>query len=150
VSRKQKSRRREIDWQAVEFVVQGERLQLTADEKKMVIRRVAHRMIDNDDRLHNWRSQSTAAKITAVAMAGRMMTSERSAQRIKDELRPADKRTCPVCREPMWVYDDGTIEAHPNRLMDECELSGTVLPPPVRGLAALRPDLFRWLPAVTS
>ena len=148
--RKQKSQRRPIDWRNVEFVVQGCRMKLTVDEKKMVIRRVAHRMMNDADRLENWRSPSTAAKLTAVQMAERMMTSERSAQRIKDELRPADKRTCTECGEPMWVYDDGTIEAHPNRISEQCELSGTVVPMPgAHGLAVIRPDLYGWLGVVS-
>ena len=142
--------KRAIDWRAVDFVVSGERLDLTADEKKMVIRRLEHRMLDNAhrigrDRLDYW-SPTARHVITAASVAERMMTSERTAQRIRDELRVADKRKCPVCGEPMWVYDDDTVEAHPNRLMDECELSGMKLPARVRGLAALRPDLFAWLP----
>ena len=144
--------RRQIDWRAVEFVVDGARLELSPDEKRMVIRRLSHRMLDNDTRVTKYAywMQSNAAKLSAASVAERMGTSERTAQRIKDELRPAEKRVCPVCREPMWVYDDGTVEAHPNRLMEECELSGRQVPPPPRGLAAIRPDLYGWLVVMTA
>jgi hypothetical protein len=140
--------KRAIDWRAVEFVLSGAKLKLTGAEKRMVIRRVAHRMLDNTNRRDHYHSPATAALITTDQMAELMMTTGRSVQRIKDELRPADKRTCPVCGEPMWVYSNGFVEAHPDRLSEECELSGTALPPPPRGLAALRPDLYRW--AVTA
>ena len=137
-----------IDWRAVQFVIDGDRLRLRADEKRMVIRRVAHRMLDHHDRIQkygHW-SPANAAKITADQMAERMVTTARSVQRFQEELRPADKRVCPVCREPMWVYDDGIVEPHPTPLMEECDLSGRQVPKPVRGLAAIRPDLYAWLP----
>ncbi len=67
------------------------------------------------------------------------------AQRLKDELPRAERQTCPVCREPMWVLDEGKVEPHPDSLMEQCVMSDRVMPPPLRGLAALRPDLYSWL-----
>lgn len=141
--------KREIDWLAVDMVVGGARMKLTADEKRMVIRRLADRLLNNDEYKHDYWSPATITKITAGKLAERMFLTERSVQRIKDDLRPAQKQVCPVCREPMWVYDDGTVEAHPDRLADDCEMTGRQLPQPLRGLAALRPDLYPWLEVVS-
>lgn len=135
-----------IDWLAVNFVVRGERLKLTPDEKHMAIRRLDERILTQNDCRNEFWSAATAAKLSAAQVAERMFISERSVCRLLAELPPADKRVCPVCREPMWVWRDGTVEAHPNRITEQCELSGHKLPQPVRGLAALRPDLYPWWP----
>ena len=110
---------RRIDWRAVQFVCEGEKLRLSVEEKRMVIRRMEHRLLCNGDSI--W--TCTASKITADELAERMHTSARSVQRIRELLPHAHKRTCPDCGEPMWVYDDGTVEAHPRRTLEQCGFS---------------------------
>ena len=112
---------RRIDWRAVQFVCEGERLMLSSKEKQMVVRRMEHLLLVQGDSI--W--TCTASKITADELAERMHTSARSVQRIKELLPHAHKRTCPICREQMWVYDDGTVEAHPKAWAEQCEFSGS-------------------------
>lgn len=135
--------KRAIDWRAVEFVVQGSRLDLTGDEKRMVVRRLSERILTRQDYCDDWWSPSTAAKLTARDVADRLRTSERTVARLLADMPPATKRICPQCGEQMWVLDDsGIVEAHPDRFYDQCPNPDE----PVRnGLAAQRPDLYRWL-----
>lgn len=130
---------RDIDWRAVDMVCEGTRLALTTDEKRMVIRRLAPKMLSTGD--WYW-AKSTAAKLTAGQVAERLQTSERSVQRTLSELPDADKRVCPVCMEDMWVLDSGVVEPHADRLSEQCPMSGR---PMLTGLAAIRPDLYQWL-----
>jgi hypothetical protein len=132
----------DIDWLAVDMVCQGTPLALNPSEKKMVIRRLSHRMLSQGD--WYW-SQTTASKLTAAQVAERLQTTERSVQRMRDELPDGERQVCPVCRQDMWVVE-GRVEAHPDSLFEQCPMSMEYLPAPVRGLAALRPDLFAWLP----
>lgn len=135
----------DIDWQAVNVVVKEHRPQrLRPDEKRMAVRRLSRRMLDNSDCGNYW-SPSYAAKITASQVAEWLFTTERSVQRIKDDLPPAVEQRCPECGEPCWVYPNRMIEAHPDRFRVECEASDTQLPAPLQGLAAVRPDLYRWV-----
>ena len=131
---------RHIDWLAVDMVCQGTRLaHLTPDERRMVIRRLEHRMLNSDD--WYW-SQTSGAKLTARQVADRLAVTPRSVERFQAELPPATEQPCPVCREPMWVLDTGTVEPHPDRLYRQCPMSGRQV---LRGLAALRPDLYPWV-----
>ena len=131
---------RYIDWLAVDMVCQGTSLALTSDEKKMVIRRLAPRMLTATD--WHW-AQATANKLTTGQVAERLQLSERSLERIKDQLPLANSATCPVCRERMWVMvKDGIVEAHSDSRYQQCPMSGRQV---LRGLAAIRPDLYRWL-----
>lgn len=79
--------------------------------------------------------------ITASEVAQRLGTTARSVERMLAELRPAAESRCPVCREPMWIVE-GVVEDHPDALFVTCPMSGQET---VRGLAAHRPDLYRWL-----
>ena len=106
-----------IDWLAVDWVCQGSSLSLKPDEKRMVIRRLAPRMLRNDD--HFW-SQASAAKLSAQVVAERLQMDPRSVQRIQSELPPATQGRCPICREPAWVLHTGVIEPHPNQFYEEC------------------------------
>lgn len=130
----------DIDWKAVYWACNGTRLKLTADEKRMVIRRLDERMLNPDD--WGW-SRITGAKLTATTVAEWLVTTERSVVRFRVELPPAEKRRCPRCSETMWLLSDGIVEPHPDRYFDECEMSGK----PLRGLAAVRPDLYGWVDA---
>lgn len=132
----------DIDWLSVQMVVfEGKSLPLrTAADKRMAIRRLDDRMLSAGD--WYW-SSKTAAKLTAKQVAERMHTTERSVQRIQSELPPADRRVCSACGEPAWVYPNGIVEPHPTRMLDDCELSGKLWP--LRGLAAIRPDLYQWV-----
>lgn len=126
---------KDIDWYAVNTVC-TERVamrHLTSDEKRMVVRRLLEKM-----RRTSSRNDHT---ITAGYVAELLGTTERSIERYIAELPPADKRTCPVCREDMWVIGS-EVEPHPDRLLDECPMSYSQTR---KGLAAIRPDLYRWM-----
>ena len=140
---------RAIDWLAVDMVCQeGVSLALSAAEKRAVIRRLAPRMLTRREMEENYWSPSTASKLTAGQIAQRLQATQRSVWRLLAELPPAEQRNCPVCREPMWVrLSDNAVEPHADRIFEQCPMSGR---PPLRGLAALRPDLYPWLPAVAS
>ena len=105
-----------IDWLAVEWVCHGASLALKADEKKAAIRRLSPRMLGNNE---SWLLQS-ATKLSAQTVADRLRTTDRTVQRIRDELPPATRGRCPECREPVWVLNDGVIEPHANNFYEEC------------------------------
>ena len=109
-----------VDWRAVQWVCQGEKLRLSISEKQMVIRRMADRLMANGDSV--W--TCAVGKVTADELAERMYTSARSVQRMKESLKPAHKRRCPHCQQGMWVYDDGTVEAHPTNTLAQCGFRG--------------------------
>ena len=114
---------------------------LTPTEKRMVLRRLSERMLHSDD----WHySKATVAKLTCNMVAEWLSTTPRSVQRTLSELPKADKDVCPVCKEPMWVVND-IVEAHPDRLMDTCVMTGRIFRTRKRGLALVRPDLYEWL-----
>ena len=128
----------DIDWLAVEMVCNGTALRLTAVERRMVMRRLADKMA---------RTGSVyETGLTAEEVARRLGCTSRSVERFKNDLPPADKRKCPVCGNPMWVIA-GRVEAHPDRLFNECLMSGRYVR---SGLAAERPDLYLWLEEVSA
>lgn len=122
-----------IDWLAVNYVVsEGITMaHLTPAEKRMVMRRLADRM----------RTSDSFGVLTSVEVARRLGTTVRSVERMKAELPYGVQRQCPVCKQPMWVVD-GLVEPHPTRMLEECPMSGRQA---LQGLAAVRPDLYRWL-----
>ena len=127
----------DIDWLAVEMTVQGTRLALNRDEKLMAIRRLEHRMLA--------KGESDWLKLSAGQLAERLQICSRTVERLWAELPMANKVNCPVCREPMWAQlDGGVVEPHPDRMYDECPMSGQQM---LRGLAAVRPDLYGWVVA---
>ena len=123
----------EIDWLRVDMVCNGTPLKLTPAEKRMAIRRLADKMSAT--------SSMYATGLSSEEVARRLQTTPRSVERLKRELIPAERRICPVCREPMWVIGS-EVEAHPDRLFGECPMSYSQTR---RGLAAIRPDLYGWL-----
>jgi hypothetical protein len=134
--------KRQIDWLRVDWVCQGTALPLTPGEKRMVVRRLSDRMLDRND---GYWDRGTIGKLTAAQVAERLCVSERSVQRLRDEMPAATKKPCPVCHETMWILrDTNTVEAHPDRLYEQCPMSGQTLHTR-SGLAAVRPDLYGWL-----
>ena len=125
---------RDIDWLAVDMVVSGTALKLHSAEKRMVMRRLADKMLKNTD------SPYCTWKLGCDEVARRLQTTDRTIIRYLQEMPAGDKKPCPVCREPMWVVS-GVVEAHPDRLFVECPMSGTQVR---RGLAAIRPELYAW------
>lgn len=130
----------DIDWYAVHTVC-SERVamhHLKSDEKRMVVRRLLEKM------------RRTSARndqaVTADYVANLLGTTQRSIERYIAELPPADKRVCPVCREDMWVIN-GEVEPHPDRIFRECPMSYSQTR---KGLAAIRPDLYRWVDEAVS
>lgn len=123
----------DIDWLRVEMVCNGTPLKLTTDERRMVVRRLVDKMANS--------SSIYATGLTAEEVGRRLGVTPRSVERFKAELPPADKRTCPVCKEPMWVIGS-EVEPHPDRLFEECPMSYSQTR---RGLAAIRPDLYQWV-----
>lgn len=124
-----------IDWLAVHMVVTGTPLKLTPTERKMAMRRLSERLLTLADSY-----MCPGNKLTADEVARRLQVTPRSVVRYNTELPRAEKRVCPVCREPMWVVD-GVVEAHPDRLHIECPMTATRVR---HGLAAIRPDLYAW------
>ena len=135
---------KDIDWQVVDWVATGTRMigGLTPDEKRMIIRRLDEKMLDESD---EFRAYGVEGKLSALTVADRLRTTTRSVHRLRSELPPATKRVCPVCHEPMWVLNTGVVEPHADRIYEKCEMSGQRL---LSGLAAARPDLYAW--AVTA
>jgi len=124
----------DIDWLAVQMVCDGATIHhLTKAERAMVIRRLSDRMRSNASRY--------CTGLTSDDLALRLGVSIREIDRGKAELPEAQQRQCPVCHEPMWVIA-GRVEAHPDRLFNECLMSGRYVR---SGLAAERPDLYLWL-----
>lgn len=125
----------DIDWYAVHCVVsEGIVLKLHAEERKMVVRRLAERMISRNEHPHG-------NKLSQEEIGRRLQCTSRTVLRDCADLEPGIKQTCPVCGEPMWVVR-GVVEAHPDRCHIECPMSGRV---GRRGLAALRPELYLWV-----
>jgi len=153
--------RRAIDWQAVDYVVRGGTLHgLTSAEVRMIARQVSDRMLDVGDSSKH----IPPGKLTATMMGERVGMSETGMQAVFRRLPEAERRRCPECRGDMWVLANGVIEEHGDRyLQDSCTMSdrladGTVALQPMprrllprrlllRGLARMRPDLYRWLVA---
>ena len=130
----------DIDWLAVDMVCSGASMALHPDERRAALRRMAARMIVNGDSMYDY-----SGLLSAEEVGRRIRMDVRSVQRIRSGLPPATETTCPVCRERVWVAGN-VVEPHPDRLLEDCPMGGRAMPAPVRGLAALRPDLFRWLP----
>ena len=131
----------DIDWLAVEWVCAGTVLKLTPDEKRAVVRRLLPKMLDNDE------SAVYTTKLSSAEVARRLATTERSIERYKAELADANEKCCPVCRQGMWVIA-GEVAPHPDVLMrEDCPMSGRQM---LRGLAAIRPDLYRWIEEVPA
>ena len=126
----------DIDWLAVWTVLTGTAVKLTQAERKMVMRRLEERMLRPGE--SGWRTN----KLSASEVARRLGITERSVCRYLAELRAAEKSQCPVCRQDMWTYPDGWVEPHPDALLRECPMSSR---PKMRGLAAVRPDLYGWV-----
>ena len=93
-----------IDWLAVHMVVTGTPLKLTPTERKMAMRRLSERLLTLADSY-----MCPGNKLTADEVARRLQVTPRSVVRYNTELPRAEKRVCPVCREPMWVVD-GVVE----------------------------------------
>lgn len=138
----------DIDWLAVESVVIQRKPQiLNAEERRAAIRRLEHLMLTNQD----WSQSATKITYEQVAWLIRKPDrvtgkptpiSVRSVERLMGELPKATKCVCPDCFEDMWVAD-GVVEPHPTRYFEkECPSSGCYAR---TGLAAIRPDLYRWL-----
>ena len=123
----------DIDWLRVDMVCNGTPLKLTTDERRMVVRRLADKMART--------GSIYEIGLTAEEIGCRLGCTSRQVERYKADLPPADKRTCPVCGEPMWVIG-AEVEPHPDRLFEECPMSYSQTR---KGLAAIRPDLYRWL-----
>lgn len=124
----------DIDWYAVHCVVtEGIPLKLHAEERRMVVRRLAERMIGPAEHLHG-------NKLSHEEIGRRLQCTSRTVLRDCNQLEPGIKQICPVCREDMWVVA-GVIEAHADGCHIECPMTGR---PGRRGLAAIRPDLYAW------
>ncbi|AFQ97447.1 hypothetical protein DOROTHY_56 [Mycobacterium phage Dorothy] len=94
-----------IDWFAVECAVNGTPMRLNTEERRMLVRR--------------------RPKLPEVELARRAHCTVRTIERDRAELPAAKLQSCPVCGEDAWVTTDGNMEAHPDRLFQECPLSET-------------------------
>ncbi|AVO21665.1 hypothetical protein I5I01_gp60 [Mycobacterium phage MooMoo] len=98
-----------IDWFAVDCVVNGTAITtLRKEERAMVVRRLFPRVFCEE-------------------IGRRMGVVPRTIERIKASLEPADPMKCPVCGQPAWLLLSGTVEAHPDALLQDCPMSGREL-----------------------
>ncbi len=108
------------DWFAVSCVLNGTRLPLTPDERKAVVRRLEHRLINHGE-------PPRLTDVTVERVAELLGCTTRTVERIKQSLPQADRLSCPICREDMWVLlEDGIVEAHPDTFYQRCPMSGEV------------------------
>ena len=99
----------DIDWLRVDMVCNGTPLKLTTAERRMVMRRLGEKMA---------RTPSIYdVGLSAEEVGRRLGVTARSVERFQAELPPADKRTCPVCKETMCVIG-AEVEPHPDRLFE--------------------------------
>ena len=127
----------DIDWLAVDMVCTGTVVPLTKHERRAAIRRLSERMLKVGD----WHCEGR--NLTCTEVARRLRCTERTVLRDVRALPPAEKRVCPICRQPMWI-SLGTVEPHPDAIHVECPMSGRQM---LSGLAAQRPDLYEWVMA---
>ena len=112
-----------LDWLSVQLACEGKPMKLRyPDEKRAVVRFYDNRMLKYGDNPVDL----PPGMLTAADVARLIGTTPRSVQRIRSELRPARKRRCPSCSEPMWRCDDGSVEPHPDRWNETCHYYGAV------------------------
>jgi hypothetical protein len=132
----------DIDWLAVDTVLSnGSYSGLDKPTMVAIIRRLNHRIRNTDDSPY-------AEKISLDDIARRMGTTERMVLRIRESLPAVKPMKCPVCCQQVWVAN-GKVEPHPDTSPEhfnyDCPMSGQKT---LTGLAAVRPDLYRWLEVV--
>lgn len=66
-------------------------------------------------------------KITSRQLGELMGVERDTITSYTSRLPKADRSKCPDCGEPMWVRDNGYVEPHPNRFLDQCPTSGATL-----------------------
>ncbi len=133
----------DIDWLAVETVCTGTAIAgLSKAEMTAAIRRMNHRIRNAED------SPYADHKISLDEVARRLCTNERMVLRIRESLPAAKPVTCPVCLQQVWVAK-GFVEPHPDtaHFNYDCPMSGKQM---LTGLAAIRPDLYRWAEGVSA
>ena len=128
----------DIDWLAVETVLSGGSYTgLDKPTMTAIIRRLNHR-------IRNTHDSPYTEKISLDDISRRLGTTERMVLRIRESLPAAKSVECPWCRETVWMAK--VIEPHhdpdPKKWNQTCQLSGK---PMLTGLAATRPDLYRWV-----
>ncbi len=134
----------DIDWMVVDMVVyEGRSHAVTAEEMRAVMRRLQHRMVSQGEAT----STMPPGKLSYLDVARRLHTTARTLHRIVAALPPATEDRCPVCGQRMFVLADGTVEQHGNAMFERCRY--TRKQTGLRGLAAIRPDLFPWMEEVS-
>lgn len=124
MTRNRPSTRRHIDWQAVTFTVSGTRMpNLTPDERRMVVRRLKHRL----ETVSGCTLPPLPGRLSTAMVAQRLGVTDRSVERVLADLGEAPKRDCPVCGTQMWLLPDSLVEAHPDSLLNQCPLSNYLL-----------------------
>lgn len=108
-----------VDWFAVDCVLNGTTLPLTPDERRMVVRRMEHRLLVMGH-------HDVPGMLTAAELGERMGCTARTVDRISATLPPADKMVCDVCRCDMWVLRNDVIEPHSDFIFKDCPTSNLV------------------------
>ena len=118
----------DIDWRAVYWLVNGDRKQITnlnKNEQRAVIRRLQDKMIPAHGPQH---FNPYPWMISHDEIGQRIGVTGRTIMRILTEMPDANPDWCPVCGCGMWIVAaDSLVEAHPDRLMNECPLSNYLL-----------------------
>ncbi|ALA48600.1 hypothetical protein POPTART_53 [Mycobacterium phage PopTart] len=93
-----------IDWFAVECASNGTPMRLNTDERRMMVRRRPN--LPEDE------------------LARRSFCTVRTIERDRADLADAEQQQCPLCGQTAWVIHTGIVEAHPDKLLQECPMSG--------------------------
>ena len=113
---------REHDWLAISWCLNGTRItHLTPSERRMAARRF-------QPRLPALRATAGPGQIPIADAAHLMGIAKSGLEKILKQLPPAEPTVCPVCRENCWRLEDGTVEAHPDRMHQQCPMSWHELP----------------------
>lgn len=107
-----------IDWRAVSWCVSSTRMtDLTYTERQMVVRRLRPRMPAAG-------KPPRPGQLTANLIGDLIGTTGQAVQKMIERLPAATVTVCPACHEMCWRLDDTTLESHPDRLMEQCGMSG--------------------------
>ena len=112
-----------VDWLVVEWVCQSSHARpiLTSAERRMVVRRLAHRIAGNVEIEAGLRP----GRLSAGDVGNRIGTSSYAVWKIIERLPAATRHRCPDCCGDMWVIDaTGTVEDHGNGYLEQCVMVG--------------------------
>lgn len=113
-----------IDWAAVQWAVQGTRMRLGPEERRVVVRQLHNRMLAPGDRT----TDLLPGQLSSQDVAERIGSTREAVTALRYRLPAASEAVCPMCRGPVWVVDaTGVVEEHATGLLEQCPMSGRSL-----------------------